>query len=55
MAQPTNKPTVRHYDFAALVRETWGEQYHKPEPGYEFSNERKFDDSGPHGGIYDPS
>ena len=44
----------RDIDWAALVRRTAGEDWNKKEPAYEFSNGRKFDDSGPRSGIYRP-
>ena len=52
MAQ-SNAPTIRHYDYAALIRELWGEGWGKPDVAYEFSNDRKYDDSGAHSGIYE--
>jgi hypothetical protein len=42
-------------DYAALVRKQWGVEYNKPEEVYEFSNNRKFEDSGSNGGVYNPS
>ena len=49
---PTKLPTTRTTDYGAQVRKAWGDQWHKREPAYEFSNGRKFDDSGPNAGIY---
>ena len=50
----TNPPKVvtKPIDYAALVRKVEGDEFKKPEPSYEFSNGRKFEDSGSNGGIY---
>lgn len=52
-----NPPPVvtKPIDFAALVRKVLGEEYNKKDVVYEFSNDRKFEDSGSNGGIYKPS
>lgn len=42
-------------DYAQLVRQLWGDQYNKSEVAYEFSNGRKFEDSGSNGGPYEQS
>jgi hypothetical protein len=44
---------IRYIDYAALVRDLWGDEWKKPEVVYEFSNGRKFEDSGPNHGIYE--
>ena len=46
--------TKRELDWAALVRKVSGENWNRKETAYEFSNGRKFDDSGPRSGIYRP-
>ena len=45
-------PTSRTFDLAALVRKAWGDEWLKKEVVYEFSNGRKFEDSGVNGGPY---
>ena len=49
------KVRFRTYDLATQVRKSWGEDWKKPETGYEFSNGRKFNDTGNKGGPYRPS
>ena len=49
---PTTAPTTRTIDWAALVRDAWGDEWHKKEEVYVFGNKRKFVDSGPEAGIY---
>lgn len=44
---------IRPLDYGALVRELWGEEWGKKEVVYEFSNGRKFEDSGDNHGIYE--
>ena len=50
----TPLPPVRTkpLDYAALVKRTWGKEWGAPEPAYEFSGGRKFDDTGSNGGPY---
>jgi hypothetical protein len=50
----TPVPPVRTkpIDYAALVKRAAGKDWNKPEPAYEFSNGRKFDDTGSNGGPY---
>lgn len=45
--------TTKPIDYAALVKKAEGEEWNKPEVAYEFSNNRKFNDSGSNGGIYE--
>jgi hypothetical protein len=45
--------STRIIDWSALVRNAWGDEYKKPDVVYEFSNGRKFSDSGELAGIYD--
>lgn len=43
---------TRTLNWKEIVMKQWGKDYHKPDPGYEFSNGRKFDDpkqGGPYG------
>lgn len=49
---PTTPPIFRTTDWGGLVRRAWGDAYHQKETAYQFSNGRKFDDSGAFGGIY---
>jgi len=44
--------TTKPIDYAALVRKVEGEDYKKKETAYEFSNGRKFEDTGSNGGPY---
>ena len=54
MAQvPTKPPNFRTIDYGALVRNAWGDEWHKKEVVYEFGT-RKFVDSGSSGGPYSP-
>ncbi len=48
---PTDPPNSRTIDFGALVRKTLGDEYHKHEKVYQFSDGRKFESSdyGTHG------
>ena len=50
----TPLPPVRTkpLDYAALVKRAEGKNWGKPEPAYEFSSGRKFDDTGSNGGPY---
>jgi len=50
----TNIPKIRHYSWLALVQQSWGGEWTKRDIAYEFSDGRKFEDSGAHSGIYDP-
>ena len=49
---PTQKPVTRTIDYGAQVRRIWGDEWHKPEIAYEFSNGRKFNSPGKNGGPY---
>jgi len=49
---PTKPPTFTTKDWAALVRKAFGDDWHKPEIAYRFSNGREFNDSGPRGAFY---
>ncbi len=49
---PTLPPATRDVSFGALVRKAWGDEWLKKETAYEFSNGRKFEDSGVNGGPY---
>lgn len=42
---PTDPPSSRTFDFGALVRQALGDEYHKHEVVYRFSNSRKFESS----------
>lgn len=42
---------TRQLDWAEIVRRTWGKDYTKPEPAYEFTG-RTFEDK-PNGGPYE--
>ena len=42
---PTDPPSTRSVDWAALVRKVWGDEWHKKETVYEFGNKRKFESS----------
>lgn len=46
-------PTLRVIDWGAAVRKAWGDAWSQPEIAYEWSNARKFEDSGANGGPYD--
>ncbi len=50
MTTPTNPVKFRDYDLASLARKAWGEEWNKPDIGYEFSNGRKFDNTDRRGG-----
>jgi hypothetical protein len=47
-------PNTRRLDFGALVRQAEGESYNETQDAYEFSNGRKFKESGSSHGIYNP-
>jgi len=47
---PLNNTTLK--DFKTLVIKQWGKKWNEPETAYQFSNGRKFDDSGERGGPY---
>lgn len=49
---PTKPPTFSTKDWAAMVRQTWADEWHKPEVAYEFSSGKKYNDPGAHGGPY---
>ena len=55
---PTKPPTVTVKDWLALVRQSFGDDWHKPETAYEFISDRdgtkirRIDDSGGASGIY---
>jgi hypothetical protein len=49
---PIKPPIFRTVDWGAISRKAWGEDYHKPDIAYEFSNGRRFNDSAPNGGPY---
>lgn len=47
---PQNNYTLK--DLKSLVLKEWGKKWAEPETAYQFSNGRKFDDSGVNGGPY---
>ena len=47
-------PTFKNVNWGAMVRQAWGDEWHKKEIAYEFSSGRKFNDSGAQGGPYSP-
>lgn len=49
---PVPPPITRTLDYGALVRKSWGDQWHVPETAYRFSNGREFKDSGATGAFY---
>ena len=49
---PTKPPTFREIDYGARVRNAWGDEWHKKDVAYQFSNGRKFVDPGANGGPY---
>ena len=49
---PPAAPRTKPLDYAALVKRAEGKDWSKPEPAYEFSSGRKFDDTGSNGGPY---
>lgn len=53
MALETPIPNTRPIDYAALVRQAWGDEWNKPDTAYKFSNAREFKDPGENGGAYD--
>lgn len=53
---PTTPPKTKSVDWGAQVRQIWGDEWHKDDVVYKFSNGREFkssDDSS--SGIYDGS
>ena len=48
--EPLNNTTLK--DLKTLVLKQWGKRWNEPETAYQFSNGRKFDDSGERGGPY---
>lgn len=56
MGIPTKPPTFREINWAGIVRAADGDDFHKPEIGYQFSVDsrfcRRFNDSGANGGPY---
>jgi hypothetical protein len=38
----TKNVTTKEVNHGAEVRKSWRDEWHKPEPAYEFSNGRKF-------------
>ena len=48
----TETVKTRVINWAAEVRKEWGEEWNKPEIAYEFSNDRKFEDTGDNNGVY---
>lgn len=48
----TKPPIFRTVDYGGAVRKAWGDEYHKPDIAYEFSNKRTFNDPAPNGGPY---
>lgn len=50
-----NEVTFKTINWAQLVQQVLGEEYKKPDYVYEFSNGRKFDESGPDGAFYERS
>ena len=53
MSAESDLVTTRTLSWAEMVRKAWGKEWTKPDPGYEFSNGRKFDDK-KDGGPYTP-
>ena len=49
---PTAPPTTTEFDYGAQVKKAWGDSWHQREVAYEWSNGRKFYDSGARNGIY---
>ena len=49
---PTTPPTVSVRDWAAMVKQAWGDAWFKRETSYDFSNGRKFVDPEQNGGPY---
>lgn len=45
-------PTMQTKNWGAMVRRSWGDDWHKPEVSYRFGNGRTFNDSGPTGAFY---
>ena len=39
---PTDPPVIRKQDWGAIVREAWGDEFHKHEEVYKFSKGRAF-------------
>lgn len=49
---PTKPPTTSTLNWGAQVKKAWGDDWHKKDIAYEFSNGRKFNDPAPSGGPY---
>lgn len=49
----TQRVRFRDLDWSQLCRDRWGKDWNKPEPAYEFSGGRTFDDP-KNGGPYAP-
>ena len=47
-----NEVQTRTIDYAAWVRKLWGKEWNKPDTAYEFSNDRKFEDTTEQGGSF---
>jgi hypothetical protein len=45
MTTPTDPVPQTVRSIREMAQKAWGKDWAKPEPGYEFSNGRKFDDS----------
>lgn len=52
---PTDLPNTRTIDWGGEIRKAWGDEWHKREVAYKFSNGRKFETSTPNGGPYGDS
>lgn len=55
MANTAPQVVTKPIDYAALVRKVLGDELNKKEVVYEFSNDRKFEDSGSNGSFYSTS
>ena len=44
--------STRTRDYGSEIRKAWGDEWHKKETAYEFSNGRKFVSPGDQGGPY---
>ena len=49
---PTLPPVTRTFDFGALCKQVWGDDWMKKDTAYEMSNGRLFATSEPNGGPY---
>lgn len=49
----SNRVRTRTLSWEEMCRRVWGDEWTKADPGYEFSNGRKFDDRA-NGGPYNP-